>query len=217
MPFAGRDDHGSPVRGHARSNAVLIVVAVVAAAVAAGGYLRGAPPPTTDRIYLRSIGGAVVFGHAEHQARVASCLPCHHELILGDPIACATCHDADVTFDLASHDELVQIDGHTCDGCHASADATGARNCRACHASEVEGATSVHACSDCHDDATYGPATLPHASLVTIEGHSCDGCHTPRALAEAYHATCNGCHLRAAPQRFAAADGGATCAACHLK
>ncbi len=193
----------------------LTTVAVAACVCGLVGYLLPAPEAGADTVYLRNSSGAVLFAHAGHQEATDACAVCHHELV-GEAGPCADCHDDDYTPDLAGHDELTAIDGHSCEGCHELADSGQARGCRACHpAAAAEGAAFL-GCDSCHDD-DFGPDMATHAELLAIDGHECVGCHTPRSVADAYHAQCNACHLAAAATRFADAKGEVMCGACHLK
>lgn len=120
-----------------------------------------------------------------------------------------------VLFDHGEHQDLVA----ECQTCHhelAAPDAD-AVSCRECHpATAIEG-EAVLGCAECHDDPDYVPGMLDHEDLLAIEDHDCGGCHTPRAVADAYHTGCSACHLTQAPDRFADASGQALCSGCHLK
>ena len=180
------------------------------------GYLRADPARDPDRVYVSNNGGAVLFLHAGHQARAPECERCHHELVSGAANACADCHDDGYTADMASHADLLEIPDHTCAGCHDIAAAETARNCRVCHPHEAGEGESVRSCQDCHDDG-YGADLANHAELLAITDHTCDGCHTIRSLADAYHTNCNACHLAVAPARFGDDSGKPLCRSCHLR
>jgi len=190
----------------------LTIVAVLAGLIGLIGYIQAGPDGEAGRYYYRCSGGAVLFEHAAHQDQVGECQLCHHEMV-GGFFGC----DPEFTADMLDHAELVAIEDHSCDGCHEIADDDQARGCRACHpAGAVEG-EPILGCDGCHDDPEYAPGLVTHGELLEIEGHECEGCHTARAVADAYHSNCNACHLAEAPERFADPEGKALCAACHLK
>lgn len=120
-----------------------------------------------------------------------------------------------VLFDHGGHQTHVA----ECRTCHheLAVEDEDAQTCRECHLATAAEGEAVLGCDECHDDPDYAPGMLDHEDLVAIEDHECDGCHTPRATASAYHTGCNACHLAQAPARFADADGQALCNGCHLK
>jgi hypothetical protein len=121
----------------------------VCAAAAVVGYVAGEPDAGTDRFYLRSDGGAVLFEHARHVEQGADCVACHHELA-GEVVACAECHDdPDYVPGLAAHAELLEHHERACAECHEVAPAEDVVSCRECHEDEMSAV--YHAgCSGCH-------------------------------------------------------------------
>jgi hypothetical protein len=194
----------------------LTILFLVAAGTGLVGYLQADPASNHDRIYLRNGGGPVLFTHAGHAARADDCVTCHHDLVGAVATDCSECHDDGYEAGLLEHAELLEIDDHTCAGCHELGDPDSIRSCRQCHPAAAIDAV-VPSCGDCHDDPDYTPELASHADLLTIEDHTCDGCHVAVPVSDAYHTQCNACHLTLAPARFAAADGRARCVACHLK
>ena len=196
----------------------LTILAVAAIAVAAVGYLQPDNEPDQGRRYMRNASGAVLFTHSDHQAQVGDCVSCHHELVSGGAVACTDCHeDPEYTPALADHDELLEYHEAACAECHDVAEARNAQSCRACHPAAAEEGDAVLGCDGCHDDPDYTSELAGHDELLEIEDHECAGCHTPRAVSDIYHATCNACHLNSAPDRFADGEGQVICGGCHLK
>lgn len=191
-------------------------LAIAGLVVGLFGYLRADPAGDPDRFYLASNGGAVLFLHAGHQERSPECERCHHELVGAVATACADCHDDSYTAALASHADLLEIPDHTCASCHEVMAAETARSCRACHAREAGEGELLRSCQDCHDDG-YSADLASHAELLAIADHTCEGCHTTRTLADAYHTNCNACHLAQAPARFGDDSGKPLCNSCHLR
>ena len=199
-----------------RKTLPLTAATVIAMVVGLLGYLRADPPPGHDRIYLRSGSGPVLFTHARHADLATDCVTCHHELAQDVDSDCADCHgEGSFEADDFDHADLLEIPDHECAGCHSLAEPTAARSCRGCHLATAEG-PRIEACTDCHDDE-YEPGLFSHAELLEVEDHTCESCHHPVAVAEAYHDLCNTCHLDAAADRFATADGQVQCAGCHLR
>ena len=114
----------------------------------------------------------------------------HHCEELG--MDCADCHH-----EIASDDQFVA--------------------CRTCH---TTGEGESPTCDSCHGDAGYTADMLDHEDLVSIEGHTCDGCHIARRAADALHGSCNMCHEGVEEGTFLTVteeNGKSTCDICHMK
>ena len=204
-------------QGH-RKTWALAVLTLSSIAIAAVGYLQADDPTDMGRRYMRNSSGAVLFDHTAHSEQAEDCVRCHHELVAGETVDCADCHDdPEYTPDLADHDDLLEYHEAACADCHDVADAENAHSCRDCHpASTMEGEATL-GCDVCHDDPEYTPDLAGHDELLEIEDHECAGCHTLGAISNVYHVTCNACHLAMAPDRCADDEGQALCMGCHLK
>lgn len=196
-----------------------MTVAVLAAVVAAVyASVAGDKPVTTDRFYLTSTAGSVLFDHAKHNEGADSCATCHHDLISSrQAVSCEKCHGDE--FDPADfeHSELKEFHDRECFTCHEqTADDEQAASCRSCHPGRQENETRTLDCTQCHDD-DYEPEMMGHDEFLEIEDHSCLGCHTPGSVSEAYHTNCTACHLQAVPERFTNDDDTVKCSGCHLR
>lgn len=137
---------------------ILMLVAVVGAVI---GCLAKVDETKTDRVYLRSSAGSVLFDHGKHSKAAESCAKCHHELSSAEQvtsdedikpascrechpgmqpaekntISCQQCHDDDFTPDMLEHDEYLEVEDHTCLGCHTpqSVSQVYHLNCTNCH------------------------------------------------------------------------------------
>lgn len=190
---------------------------LVALAAAVIGHLAGAETENTDRVFLRSSAGAVLFDHGKHNEAVESCARCHHDLYgAAQATSCAECHDEDVQADDFEHIELKEFHGRDCSKCHEQiVENDSAVSCRTCHPGTQQDEERDMSCSACHGE-DYTPDMMIHDEFLEIEDHTCQGCHSPSTVSEAYHMNCTNCHLESSPERFTAADGGVQCSACHL-
>ena len=150
----------------------LLGLTVVGLAVGLVGYVQGSPEATTERFYLASDGGAVLFEHTRHAQHTEGCVQCHHDLA-GEVFSCQECHeDPDYNAELAEHSELLEFHERACDSCHDIADDSEAVGCRECHEED----------------------------LARIYHDQCTSCHLelqPERFAEASGAPrCRACHLR---------------------
>ena len=206
------------LRGRRNWTRSLTTVFIVAAAAVMGGYLIDGTAVETDRIYLRAAAGPVLFDHGAHGEYAQSCAVCHHPLYAAaQATACSDCHDDDRQSDTYDHASLKELHNQDCSQCHEQQEADDqATSCRQCHPSVQQEEQAVVSCASCHDDS-YTPDLMSHDEYLAIDDHTCLGCHAPRPRADAYHASCSDCHLDAAPQRFAHADGEVLCGACHLR
>ncbi len=194
----------------------MTVALLVAAGLVVIGSLMGEKSVATDRYYLESSAGNVLFDHGTHGDIVDSCATCHHTLYgAAQAISCEECHD-DYEPEDFEHAELKEIHSRECGTCHEQAvDDDQAASCRDCHAAVQDSEPATIGCTECHDD--YEPEMLDHDEYLEIEEHSCLGCHAPQALAETYHASCTDCHLEEATDRFSHDDGSVNCSGCHLR
>lgn len=195
----------------------ITVALLVAAAAAVIGLMTGDTSIATDRYYLKSSAGNVLFDHGTHGETADSCATCHHTLYdAAQAISCEECHD-DVEPEDFEHAELKEFHARECSTCHEqTVDDDQAASCRSCHSAIQESDVRTLSCSECHDD-DYEPGMISHDEYQEIEDHSCLGCHTPGAVAEAYHTSCTDCHLEYAEERFALNNGGVNCSGCHLR
>lgn len=203
-----------------RKNWTLSLTVAVLAAVAAVviGCMSGTDTVTTDRVYLNSTAGNVLFDHGKHNGEIDSCASCHHDLYNAEQATpCAECHDDEVEPDEFEHSELKEFHGRDCSTCHEqTVDDDQAASCRSCHPGFQESEVRVVGCTECHDD-DFEPEMMEHDEYLEIEDHSCLGCHTPGSVSEVFHTNCTSCHLQSAPERFTNADGTVMCGACHLR
>ena len=195
----------------------MTIALLVAAGVAVLGSLVGEKSVATNRYYLESSAGNVLFDHGTHSDTADSCATCHHTLYgAAQAISCEECH-ADYEPEDFEHGELKEFHDRDCSGCHEQvAEDDQAASCRDCHLAVRESETNLVSCSECHDD-DYQPEMMDHDEYQEIEDHTCLGCHSPRALAETYHTSCSDCHLEEAADRFALSDGSVNCSGCHLR
>jgi len=202
-----------------RRNWTLSMTAAVLTAAAAVviGVMAGNEPAATDRLYLNSSAGSVLFDHGKHNDAEGSCATCHHDLFgAAQAISCEECHDDKEPGDF-EHSELKEFHGRDCSSCHEQvADDDQSASCRACHPAVQESEERTVDCAQCHDDG-YDQDMMEHDEFLEIEDHSCLGCHTPSSVSEAYHANCTSCHLESASERFANEDGTVKCGSCHLR
>lgn len=133
----------------------LFLMAALGAGIAAAWKPTRARAPSRDLIYpvARS---TIVFSHAKHQARGASCISCHAEAAISNKVA----------------DRLVPT-GKTCDRCHGAQ-----------HPEPPAVAALGPSCKLCHGDAIPAPAAWPNAQLSAFShkkhgqmGLSCQRCH----------------------------------------
>jgi len=207
-------------RPNVRKNWTLSVSIALAFAVAAAvlGCMTGTKPVETDRLYITSTAGNVLFDHGKHNETADSCASCHHDL-LGAELAtpCAECHDDEFEPADFEHAELKEFHGRDCLNCHEQTrEDDQIESCRSCHPGVQQREDRFVGCTECHDE-DYEPDMMGHDEYVEIEDHSCLDCHAPGSVSESFHTSCTGCHLEAAPQRFANADETVKCSACHLR
>lgn len=191
---------------------------LVAAAAAVIGGMAGAGNEETDRVYLRSTAGSVLFDHGKHSETAESCAVCHHDLLAGEQfVSCQECHGDDIDPAEFAHADLKEYHGGDCLKCHEQAAGDDqAQTCRECHPGTQENEEKTVGCTECHDDG-FTPDMMGHDEYLEVEDHSCLGCHQPGSVSEAYHANCTACHMETSPKRFADPEGGVVCAACHLR
>lgn len=195
----------------------LTIVTLIAIAGAVIGCLASGRPVETNRFYLTSSAGPVLFDHGTHADDADSCAVCHHDLYSAALATdCAECHDDGYEPDDVSHTRLKEIHSQDCTTCHEQAAGDEqATSCRACHTSGSQSDALPDSCNRCHDDDITADL-LEHDEYLEIEEHSCLSCHSPSSASETYHTSCTSCHLENGPDRFSAADGGVACGACHL-
>lgn len=208
---------GKP-RGRRNWTLSLTIALCVAAAAAVVGGMTGSEAVETDRLYLRSTAGNVLFDHGKHNQTVESCAACHHDLYGAEQATpCAECHDDEIDPAEFEHAELKEFHGRDCATCHEqTADSDQAVSCRSCHPGIQESEGRTVGCTECHDD-DFEPDMMEHDEYLEIEDHSCLGCHTPGSVSESFHTNCTSCHLEEAPDRFVNADETVKCSACHLR
>lgn len=202
-------------RNWTRSLTMVVIVAVVAVVI---GCMVDKKADKTDRFYLKSAAGAVLFDHEKHSQATESCAQCHHDLYGAEQaILCAECHDEELDSNEFDHSELKEIHNRNCSKCHdVIAEEDQIVSCRTCHPGLQEGEQNTVSCTECHDDG-YSPDMMQHDEYMEMEEHSCLGCHTPKSVSEAYHTNCSHCHLETSPERFTQAGGDVNCGACHLR
>lgn len=189
---------------------------LVAAAAAVIGFMNSDRSAATDRYYLNSSAGNILFDHGKHGETADSCATCHHTLYGAQAGSCEECHDEMDAADF-EHAELKEFHERDCATCHEQTiDDDQADSCRNCHPALQDSETGVVGCSECHGEG-YEPDLLDHDEYLEIDDHSCSGCHTPGAVAEVYHSSCTDCHLEEAADRFTLGDGGVNCSGCHLR
>ncbi len=191
---------------------------LVATAAAVIGSLYTTEPENTDRVYLQSSAGAVLFDHGKHGGMVDSCAKCHHDLYGASEVtSCTECHDEDFEAASFEHTELKEFHGRDCSKCHEQVQEDDrAASCRTCHPGAQQGEDRTVSCLECHGDE-YTPDLMVHNEFLEIEEHSCLGCHAPTTVSEAYHSTCTNCHVEVSPEKFTATDGAIQCSGCHLR
>jgi hypothetical protein len=133
-----------------RSLTAVLIVAVVAAVA---GYLADGTAGGTERLYLRSTAGPVLFDHGAHSQAADSCAVCHHPITgpaqevscrechlasqqgEATPVSCADCHDDSYTPEMMSHEEYLEVEEHSCLGCHSPRSLADSyhSNCSSCH------------------------------------------------------------------------------------
>lgn len=117
-------------------SAVLAVVLATAGVFAASPKARAkpAPPTSPDTVVVRSISawyGPVEFSHAAHASMAGDCASCHH-MSDGEPVACSTCHPAQVDPSSPSTMTLKVAYHGRCVTCHKTA-GSGPTGCNDCH------------------------------------------------------------------------------------
>lgn len=202
-------------RNWTRSLTIVMIVAVVAIVI---GCMVDADSGKTNRLYLKSSAGAVLFDHEKHSQDAESCSLCHHDLYGAEQVVtCVECHEEEVDASEFDHSELKDIHSRDCSTCHEqSVEDDQAVSCRTCHPGVQENDKNTVGCIECHDDS-YSPDMMQHDEYMEMEEHTCLGCHAPKSVSEAYHTNCSHCHLKNAPERFSSADGKVQCGACHLR
>lgn len=207
-------------KNQGRRNWTLSMTAALVTATAAVviGCIAADKPVLTDRLYLRSSAGSVLFDHGKHNEADASCATCHHTLYgSAQEVSCEECHDDEFEPGDFEHSELKEFHGRDCSNCHEQvAEDDQSVSCRTCHPSVQDSESRTVDCAQCHDD-DYDQDMMEHDEFLEIEDHSCLGCHTPGSVSEAYHANCTPCHLETTPERFANEDGTVKCSGCHLR
>lgn len=195
----------------------MTVALIVATAAAVIGFMAGETSVATDRYYLESTAGNVLFDHGRHSSEADSCAACHHDLYGGSQaVSCEECHDS-ADPDEFEHAELKEFHSRDCATCHEQdSDDDQAASCRSCHPGFQDSEERSVSCTDCHDD-DYDPEMLGHDEYLEIEDHSCLGCHAPGSVSEVYHISCTSCHLEVATDRFANDDETVMCSGCHLR
>jgi hypothetical protein len=206
------------IRGRRNWTFSMTVALLVAAVSVVIGYMGTRETVATERFYLRSSAGNVLFDHGRHNEMTESCAACHHDLFAAaQATSCSTCHDDEFEPADFDHTELKEFHGRDCATCHEQT--TGdeqAASCRSCHPGIQQSETRTVSCSDCHDDS-YAADMIGHDEYQEIEDHSCLGCHSPASVSEVYHANCTSCHLDTAADRFTNSDGSVMCSGCHLR
>ena len=125
--------------GENRNALIILIVCLVLGVVFF--YIRDAqtPPEEPVRILYESKGGAVIFDHAAHSARLEEdCWVCHH--MDGDEPEkdnCRDCHiDNEIPIMHAYHEKgedfLEEEDYSSCMSCH-EANGRSPKNCKGCH------------------------------------------------------------------------------------
>lgn len=201
-------------RNWTRSLTIILLVAVIGAVI---GCLANTKTVTTDRVYLRSTAGAVLFDHGEHASSADSCATCHHDLYASElATSCEECHDDEFTPNDVSHAEMKEIHNRDCTTCHEQVTPNDqAASCRECHPGMQPEEKNTLNCTECHDD-DYTPDMMTHDEYLEVSDHACLGCHAPQSVSEVYHTNCSSCHLDTNPDRFTDAGGELLCGACHL-
>jgi hypothetical protein len=126
--------------------------ALAIALVAAGAYAanpkapaKAAPPASPETVSISSMSawyGPVTFTHAKHASLAGDCTSCHHQSD-GEPVACVTCHQAQVDPGSPSAVTLKLAYHERCVGCHKAA------------------GSGPTGCNDCHTKNPKGPAPAP--------------------------------------------------------
>lgn len=196
----------------------LTIALCVAVGAVIIGCMAGGKTVVTDRQYIRSTAGNVLFDHGKHNEEAESCAVCHHDLYGAEQVTpCAECHDDEVDPAEFDHADLKEFHGRDCASCHEqTVEDDQALSCRSCHPGVQKNENRTVTCGECHDD-DYEPDMLEHDEYLEIEDHSCLGCHAPGSVSESYHTNCTSCHLETAPERFTNSDRTVNCSACHLR
>lgn len=198
-----------------KSLTLVMLVAVVGAVI---GCMGKVDETTTDRVYMRSSNGSVLFDHGKHSTAAESCAKCHHELYsAAQTTSCQDCHDEGLDAEEFNHAQLKEAHSRDCSKCHEE---TGTDvkpvSCRECHPGMQTAEKNTNSCQQCHDD-DFTPDMLEHDEYLEVEDHTCLGCHTPQSVSQVYHLNCTNCHLETLPDRFANKGGDVSCGACHLR
>ncbi|MCK4305912.1 MAG: hypothetical protein KAY24_16865, partial [Candidatus Eisenbacteria sp.] len=107
--------------------------------------------------------------------------------------------------------------GHNCSACHGASDSEDVLACSSCHTTDEGEASS---CEACHEADGYTADMLEHGDLVSIEGHTCTGCHAVSRGADAVHKRCNRCHADLEKGTFftrSKDEPESVCKTCHMK
>lgn len=198
-----------------KSLTIVMLVAVVGAVI---GCMGKTDETKTDRVYLRSSAGSVLFDHGQHSQTEESCAKCHHDLYsAAQATSCADCHDEGFEAEEFDHAQLKEAHNRDCSKCHEE---TGTDikpiSCRECHPGMQPAEKNTNSCQECHDD-DFTPDMMQHDEYLEVEDHTCLGCHTPQSVSQVYHLNCTNCHLETLPDRFANKGGDVSCGACHLR
>lgn len=206
--------------GNKRKNwtKALTIVMLVTVTGAIIGCLTNVQEVKTDRVYLMSSAGSVLFDHGKHSRSAESCAQCHHDLYSAtQATSCADCHDEGYVADEFNHARLKEAHNRDCSKCHEEAETVvKPTSCRTCHPGHQPSEAQTNSCLVCHDD-DYTPDMLEHDEYLEVEEHTCLGCHTPQAVSQVYHTNCTSCHLETLPDRFTTPGGDVSCGACHLR
>lgn len=199
-----------------RAAPVLALAAVLAAAALFGYRQPTGAEPGGSRVLLENKGGAVLFGHQQHQAAYGvDCRECHHTGLGAEdsPPACGSCHpkEFDATWNKNHPNVLAAAfsDPALCGSCHHTAyESLHFDHDR--HVAEYGGDD----CRQCH----HGPDIWP-------EPEACGKCHGPTdvgnvpSLAKANHKVCGRCHdqLKASSRTKLGLAGADQCGYCHVR
>ncbi len=195
----------------------LYSLTLVAYLIGIAGFFYQDALESSDRFYLRSTAGDILFEHKKHIKTTENCADCHHNIIFSDErTSCSECHDDDFSEEDFIHTELKDIEEHTCTGCHRTDESKKPENCRFCHSNGEDFESSDIKCIECHD-SNYTPELLTHDEMQDIEGHQCTGCHQPKNISDIYHSQCNTCHKKNNQDIFFDSEGKISCNRCHLK
>lgn len=159
------------------------------------------------------------------------CLDCHADPHEGEVGAdCEGCHVEQgfrpATWPIAKHTTFALGGAHratACDDCHRIEDAwrfrKGVVECHECHEDRHGGQFGERACTTCHVDTHWRPASaFDHAAVWALEGQhaeaACGHCHAGGRYAETPRA-CDDCHGGPHLGQFAATSPRLDCADCH--